>query len=371
MNIIVNMIFFVGFLFSSTFMSRFAAGSLNSSFIDPNGHIWVTGISFFGSDNDDESLVKTGDNTFVSIITGHSDTFLIDEEKGLWCFGRNIGGLLSVGDSKPRNTFTNILNIPKVDYVTCSSVHALILVENGKVWSCGVNSNGQLGHGDIIPRNNFEEIQNLANIKAISCAGSYSLVLDNQGDSWIFGKQEEIYIISYSSKKIPFKIPNICKMKGIVAGGTHMILISEDDKVFACGESGFPEIPYCIEDITDKIDYIPSIKQVFVGWSTTMILDTSGGVWVFGDNQSRALGIGDIPIVDKKFDKITGIPEIVDIALGICHSLFLDVNGYVWGCGSSERNELGQPELRKYQPFLRPIKLENIPCLRASTVKRP
>ena len=78
----------------------------------------------------------------------------------------------------------------------------------------------------------------------------------------------------------------------------------------------------------------------------------NGTVYSFGRGGEGRLGLGDS---NRRLSptKITTISNVIDIAAGADHSLFLDANGDVYGCGTNGVNILS---INSY--FIRTGKLE-------------
>jgi alpha-tubulin suppressor-like RCC1 family protein len=82
-------------------------------------------------------------------------------------------------------------------------------------------------------------------------------------------------------------------------------------------------------------------KKVFcAGFSTFLV--TPNGVFAFGKNGFGELGVGDWnphfnPVRVKALDRV----NIVQIAGGLHHTLFLDENGEIWSAGRNSDGQLG------------------------------
>ena len=107
-------------------------------------------------------------------------------------------------------------------------------------------------------------------------------------------------------------------------------------------------------------------KKVFAGVENspgsgiihTILLDSEGRPWATGSNTKGQLCLGDesdrlIPVMIN----IEGV-RIVDVAIGGEHTLLLDDQGNVFGCGSNEMGQLGLTDTVQSNI---PLKLYNIP----------
>jgi alpha-tubulin suppressor-like RCC1 family protein len=82
------------------------------------------------------------------------------------------------------------------------------------------------------------------------------------------------------------------------------------------------------------------------GFKHSLILNSQGRVFSFGDNSSGQLGLGDlvdrkVPTLIKKFEGIRGEVTIVALAAGMFHSLLLTEKGEVFSMGDNQGGQLG------------------------------
>lgn len=119
--------------------------------------------------------------------------------------------------------------------------------------------------------------------------------------------------------------------KKIAASPTHTLIVSKGE-VYSCGEGalGFTNIDESNELI--KIDGLKNIIEVAVGSNHSMALDNMGRVYVFGNNDSGQLGLGDS--IDRKTPTmIPNLPKIVNISCSLSSSSLLSEDGNVYTFG--------------------------------------
>ena len=108
--------------------------------------------------------------------------------------------------------------------------------------------------------------------------------------------------------------------------------------VWGCGYNSYGQLGLAdrVERSTPvKLSNLPKIKAIAAGYYHTLMLDEDGKVWSCGYNMYGQLGRNtteelkaeSVPVL------VTLAVEIVGIAAGNFHSIFLDVDGNVWGCG--------------------------------------
>ena len=98
--------------------------------------------------------------------------------------------------------------------------------------------------------------------------------------------------------------------------------------------------------------------MIALGWNHSLFLDLNGGVWACGSNSRCQLGMSDRSSVFEP-QLLPNLPEIQMIAAGGTHSLFVDVENSLWACGSNGNNQLGNDTIRDI-----PQMVENVPKVR-------
>ena len=101
----------------------------------------------------------------------------------------------------------------------------------------------------------------------------------------------------------------------------------------------------------------------------TILMTSTGDFYSFGVNNAGQLCLGYQMETDDPNNKrfVQRVPEssikvfngqiIIDITTGVDHSLFLAVNGAVYGCGSNDCSQLGFPKLQMHHSLI-PIRVE-------------
>jgi len=99
-------------------------------------------------------------------------------------------------------------------------------------------------------------------------------------------------------------------------------------------------------DVTKRlVKDVPMIIKSSLDHSFTIILSTSGRLWVWGNNKKDYLGLG---LADTKFIHrpmmIIG-PRFVSFSCGVNHSCAIDEGGWIWSWGCNEYQQLGNQSL--------------------------
>ena len=241
---------------------------------------------------------------------GQDKCFLIDENKKLWWTDVNsYTGL-------PTSEFTLV---PDMDNLACVAVeattHCLILTDEGEVYSHGQSFDGQLGY-----LNSTDESVN---------------------------KPRKIFLSS--------------RIMDVAAGRNFSLLLDENGCVWVCGNNSSGKLG-CItqernQTIPLQLENLPKISAVSAGYDHSLLLDINSNVWAFGANGYGQLGLGIAAPTTVKAPTLVVLPPIAAIAAGNLFSLFLDKEGFVWGCGSNANAGCLESDTIRMEPH----KMEYLP----------
>lgn len=276
-------------------------------------------------------------------------SLIIDENSTVWKFG----------------TFflqQNQIQIPAqtpIQSVSCGTSHAMMLDTEGSVWGLGSNDNCKLGlplhEGKI--HNIPTQLPNLPEIQAISCSAyAQSLLLDVNGTVWGCGSSSFGQLGSKSGAQNMARIEGLPRIEAIAAGFYHSLLLDERGSVWALGYNGNGEIGVgnSFSDIStpQKLEVLPTIHSISTSYVHSMFLDTNGVIWGCGRNSGGELGIP-IGTGNSIFtpEKTLNIPAVQSVATGFYHTCFLDYEGEVWCCGKWD----GKANLPQKLPTEQPI----------------
>ncbi|XP_046915933.2 RCC1 and BTB domain-containing protein 1-like [Dermatophagoides farinae] len=131
------------------------------------------------------------------------------------------------------------------------------------------------------------------------------------------------------------------RFKMIACGYKHLLLLRQDGVLFAMGDNAYGQITGSFLSSFEsmvKIDF-KNVKLIICGRNHSLVLTDEGKVYSWGKNDHGQLGLSDknnrnnpSPIV---FPHDSIYSQIIDIAAGPSHSLFLLKNGQLLSCGNN------------------------------------
>jgi alpha-tubulin suppressor-like RCC1 family protein len=251
--------------------------------------------------------------------------------------------------------------------ISASSIHSLILNSEGQVFSFGSGDFGMSGLGNqniiYVPTliTKFVGVTINPIIVAISAGNCHSLLLDSQGQIYGFG------LNGYGQLGIKgggqYLYPSLIIQKGprfiaISAGGFHSLALDRQGQVYSFGFGKRGQLGHMDEENQFTPTMIEGFNQPIIaisaGFSHSLVLDSRGRVFAFGENACGQLGISFLhnsygPILLKS------MTNIIAISAGKHCSLVLDYQGRVYSFGRGEFGQLGLNDTEdRFTPTLIP-----------------
>ena len=322
-----------------------------SSFIIKNdGTLWGCGWNGSGtlglgntSSISQFTKITTNTDDIKSIHGGYDYAIMLKNDGTLWGCGTN-SGQLGLGDNSNRYIFTQIIN--NVKSVYCGYMHIIILKNDSTLWGCGNNTYGQLGLGDKSNRNIFTQITtNADNIKSVYCGERHTLISKNDDTLWVCGDNTYGQLgLGDKSVRTTFTkiIANVNDIKSVYCGSNCTLILQNDDTLWGCGSNGGGKLGLESQSGSTTFTIINTnpgnVKSVYCGNDHTLILQNDGTLWGCGANGYGQLGLGDTNN-RKIFTKI--ISDVKSAYCGDDYTLILKNDGTLWGCGDNGYGQLG------------------------------
>ncbi|HBH3714111.1 TPA: hypothetical protein KSK62_001285 [Clostridioides difficile] len=309
--------------------------------------------------------------------------FAIKNDNTCYAVGLNNSGQLGIGDNVNRNVFTKI-NVENVKYVTIYGNTSLLLTNDGLLYGAGNNGKGQLGLGDTTSRNIFTRIPingvrdvylcndvsiivkndntcyvcgfvngyfgftessistftkiNIENVKSVVTAGSEAtFFITNDNMIYTTGKKERVFFSTETNDIKGIRvINNIINAKKIVVNGYTSAILTNDNKLFVGGLSGYGSITN-----NNNTNSVEDVKDVFVTANNTLYIDNNNNLISSGRD---TYGISDEYYMDipVPYYKVS-IKKDVDTVFSSYNTIFIkDIYGKFYSStGDNRYNHLG------------------------------
>jgi alpha-tubulin suppressor-like RCC1 family protein len=300
------------------------------------------------------------------------------EDGKVWAVGSGEKGALGLGDTTFRNVYTLVSALDGVANIVASSTSggsngtyegSVLLDDTGNVWTFGGgNFYGMLGHGDNKERNIptlvTTNIYSGVSITEVSCGINQTLLLDSTGQIWGAGFNSDYRtgdlsgsLAATNSTFIPSMPAGTHTFTSVEAGDSYSLALEDNGRIWSTGQNAQGQTGQGTSLLsttgwtqvvnTGGVNDV-SITQISTGFDHSMALDSTGNVWMTGDNQNGQLGLGDTS--DRLyFERVTTNVNVESgvtaykIAAGVNRSYVLDTAGRMWGCGWNSNGNIGNP----------------------------
>ena len=241
------------------------------------------------------------------------------------------------------------VNVPEA--VAAGAYHSLTLRKTGAVHAWGQNQYGQLGTGSMesTPVTSPTPVTRLPAVKAIAGGIGHSLALDLDGQVWAWGLNASGQVglgSTGGSVPSPAKVVGLTGIQHIAAGGNYSLALGADGQVWAWGQNTAGQVGTGSTSVSVpspvRVVGLPTIRAIAAGLNHALALDTSGGVWAWGQNTSAQVGTGASSTAVLVPTPVANLPRARAIAAGAGHSLVIEEGfGNVWAWGLNNFGQVG------------------------------
>lgn len=357
-------------LYGRKFMSV-SAGPLTSTALEKGGTIWawgqnITGQLGYNSNNDINLVPRVVMIRGILSTSSSNNTAIINNLGELLIWGSNNSGQLGIGSTTNSiaPTFVNPkLSLQQLTAISCGMSHMVALNYQGVLFAWGNNDDGQLGTNStastLVPVTVTNAISGHKMID-VSCGIAHTVILDSTGAVWTCGNNQSGQLGTNSTTNGTV-FTNLTSLNGnpvfglkfvkVLAGAFHTMALDETGKLWIWGQNTNGQlgnnsvvgslVPIIVSSLTGR-------KVVrMVASEHTVVLDDTGNLWVWGRNDNGQLGINSTTnsLEPANLTSLAGSPlfgrKIVDVCVGMGHTIVLDDAGVVWAWGSNNLGQLG------------------------------
>jgi alpha-tubulin suppressor-like RCC1 family protein len=253
-----------------------------------------------------------------------------------------------------------------------NSIHTIVVSSNGTVYTTGSNEYGQLGNNSTtnsrVPQN-ISNFGSLVGKRIIAVSGSYyhSVALDSTGRVHAWGNNSgQLGNNSTTQSNIPIDISGFGSLNGkrivaIACGGVYTLALDSTGRVHAWGYNNYGQLGNnSTNNSSIPIDISgfgslngKRIVAIACGWMHSIVLDSTGRVHAWGNNDHGELGIGNTNSPQKTPIDISGNGSLQGkiiraIACGNNHTIALNSDGGVHAWGRGNEGQLGVSNTTNY-----------------------
>jgi len=182
----------------------------------------------------------------------------------------------------------------------------------------------------------------------VAAGDGTSFVLTSSGVIFSWGNQVNGRLgdgeVGDDSRTQPAQVVGLSGIKQIAIGVAHGLALRQDGAVFAWGANGAGQLGNGQEGgevgTPFRVGGLDRIVAIAAGGRSSMALDASGRVFVWGDNVAGQLGLGD----DQGRTAPTPIKDLEEVAMigaGGQHAFAVRRDGVVFAWGNNQDGQLG------------------------------
>jgi alpha-tubulin suppressor-like RCC1 family protein len=237
---------------------------------------------------------------------------------------------------------------------------AVVKTTDGTLWTWGSNANGRLGY-PLLPATPLPlTIPSLGKVVAVAVGGSHTLALLSDGSVWSWGLNESGQLgngtnVETSAPGRVGQVGNyLARVVGIAAGDDHSLAWKADGSLWVWGDNGSGQLGLGDTKPRSLPVQVTSLKgatTASAGGSHTLAV-ASGTVYAWGSNASGQIGLDSFEGQTSTPRPIESLSGVVEVAAGGSHSLALTADGHLWSWGSNSKGQLGSDVLDlSYSPI--------------------
>jgi len=292
-----------------------------------------------------------------SIGVGLRHTIIVTSIGDCWTFGDGNRQQLGI-ESRRMQEEPQLLPVPKtmsesysIKSASAGSFHSALVSQCGRVFTFGQNQYGQLGH------RNFEAVVKPKLVDALRkheiifavCGGNHTIFLNDGNDCFscgrghLRGNGNPLGLGHTENEATPTLIAALSSehVVGVAAGDRHTIFLTDTGHAWACGDNEWGQLGIDARPMQTKDGYVPQSRP-----SSVAYFDSRRKASPMTPGQKmRPSRVG---TAKKVFSQGQILPELVHtvddlvvVAAGNFHSMFLQSNGELWSCGKSRDGRLG------------------------------
>jgi len=343
-------------------VARLTAGQRHTCAIR-GGELWCWGINDRGQlglgDLESRSFpVRVGtesDWLTVSAASGHTCGIRsTNNVGGLYCWGDNEQGQLGTGAGEEMiPTPTLVSNNIQFATVATGESHTCGLQGNGTLWCWGRQAGGAVGLGNLgEPMTSPARVSQVDSFVDLSAGAGHNCVVRDDATLWCWGHFECFQLGTPNHQLVPHQVDAQC-WRDVAAGATHTCGILDDDTLRCFGSNGRgqlgngvvgggePGYEGCLGYVEPQVvQGGHSWRAVTGGWLHTCGITTEGALYCWGYNEQNQ-------IADVEEDGIPTPMRVgtesnwVEVAAGFFHTCARNTDDEVYCQGLNEDGQQG------------------------------
>ncbi|MDQ6791601.1 MAG: hypothetical protein M3075_13280 [Candidatus Dormibacteraeota bacterium] len=298
-------------------------------------------------------------DSVVAIAGGDQHSLALKSDGTVWAWGNDGWGQLGNGSYARSTTPLQVSGLSGMTAIAAGSLHNLAVKSDGTVWAWGFNYYGQVGNrtsgGNVLSP---AQVKGLAGVVAVAAGGytSYALKSDHSVWAWGYDGQGELGngTSDENAHSSPTRVRSLSTAIAIGAGVEHALAVLAGGSVFAWGDNQTSELGATItttcgayssscSTVPVKVAGLGGATAVAGGYGYSLALKGADmTAWGWGNDGYGELGNGTPQLYGGVKTPVRAtVSQVIAIAAGASHSLWLSSGGTVWAAGSNYYGQIG------------------------------
>ena len=287
-----------------------------------------------------------------AVVAGHDHALAITTKGKVYAWGVGGNGQLGLGDYQARMVPTAVTLPGPAVQVAAGWGHSLALLADGRIFSWGVNTSGQLGDGTTTMRNTPAAMPGVTNAVYLTCGYNHNLMAKSDQSVWLWGTNShgQLGQGDKANRLSPVSIPVASSQLASVAlGELHTLLVDTSGNLYGFGDNGYGQLglPYSptVEHLSIAAPLTSGVKAARAFSLNSVLIGTDGLPYGSGENVYGQLGDGSFTTryswVAMSMAALPAGTTLDSVVPGQYHTLFLGSQGAVTSVGYNWYGQLG------------------------------
>jgi alpha-tubulin suppressor-like RCC1 family protein len=291
-----------------------------------------------------QAIVRQGNATSITLPAFLS---VSSPQSTLQSWGWNKYGQIGLGDTNDRDLPVQVTS--DVVAIAGGQYSSLFIKRDGTLWAVGKNNYGQLGLGDTNDRSS--PVQVAGDVVAVAAGSDHSLFVKRDGTLWSMGKNNkgQLGLGDTVDRTAPVQVAR--DVVAVAVGGLQSLFVKRDGTLWGMGNNGYAELgqgaairygaPNFPLTFTSPVRVTEDVVAVAAGDEHSLFLKRDGTLYGMGDNSWSQLGqVSDPGFHPVYFYELIAY-DVKAVAAGDNQSLFVKRDGTLWGVGENDSYQLG------------------------------
>lgn len=301
----------------------------------------------------------TGGTNWVSVSGGYYNAMGLKSDGTLWGWGRNYSGQLgnnsTTSVSSPVQTVSLGTNWAQVDFSQsndrCSAVKT-----DGTLWNWGSNAFGELGDNTTDFKSSpVQTVAGGTNWLQVATGGFHSAAIKTDGTLWLWGQNSYGELGNDNTTNMSSPVQTVVGGTDwyYVSCGRHFTAATKTDgSLWLWGDNSSGQLgnesTTNVSSPVQTVSFGTNWSQISCGDDFMTAIKSDGSAWLWGQNNSGQLGTNDSSNRSSPVQTISGDSYWSLISGGSDHTAALKTDGtfWVWGNNTSGRLGVGDTQNR-------------------------